>query len=85
MMAAETRNNNANIAYNEVEGNNDLQSNMAGDPDYNSSFSMTPNMLFVIRQEWEFGIGGRNPENLFARVERGRVKFIYCRQNQQLG
>jgi hypothetical protein len=79
MMAAET-NNNANISYNEVAGNNDLQSNMAGDPDYNSSLSKTPKTLFVLWQEWEVGIGGRKPAKLFTRVERGRVKFIYCRR-----
>ena len=79
LMAAET-NNNANISYNEVAGNNDLQSNMTGDPDYNSSLSKTPKTLFVLWQEWEVGIGGRKPAKLFTRVERGRVKFIYCRR-----
>ena len=79
MMAAAETNNNANISYNEVAGNNDLQSNMAGDPDYNSSLSKTPKTLFVLWQEWEVGIGGRKPAKLFTRVEtRGRVKFIFC-------
>ena len=35
-------------------------------------------MLVVLSQEWEVGIGGQKPARLFTRVERSRVKFIYC-------
>ena len=55
-----------------------IESNMAGDPDYNSSLSKTPKTLFVLWQDWEVGIGGQKPARLFTRVERSRVKFFYC-------
>jgi hypothetical protein len=42
--------------------------------------SKTPKTLFVLWQEFEVGIGGRKPARLFTRVERGRVKCLYCRR-----
>mmetsp|Transcript_1837 Transcript_1837/g.5364 ORF Transcript_1837/g.5364 Transcript_1837/m.5364 type:complete len:128 (-) Transcript_1837:56-439(-) len=36
--------------------------------------------LYVLWQEYEFGVGGRNPARLFTSVERGRVKFKYSRR-----
>jgi hypothetical protein len=53
---------------------------MVVEPKYHSSLRKTPKTLFVLWQEFEVGIGGRKPARLFTRVERGRVKCLYCRR-----
>ena len=44
---------------------------------YEATLSKCPKSLFVLWQEFEFGIGGRKPAKLFNSVERGRVKYSY--------
>jgi hypothetical protein len=58
MMAGAATNKNANTTFvaksntNELAGNNDLESNISVDPDYNSSLSSkTPKTFFVLCQE----------------------------------
>ena len=74
-------NNNQND--NELQVENEFGFNvdvMVVEPKNHSSLSKTPKTLFVLWQEFEVGIGGRKPARLFTRVERGRVKCLYCRR-----
>ena len=45
---------------------------------YESTLCKCPKSLFVLWQEYEFGVGGRKPAKNFNAQERGRVKFNYC-------
>jgi hypothetical protein len=49
----------------------------AGTVPYECTLTKCPRTLFVLWNEWEFGIGGRKPAKLFNSTERGRVKFGY--------
>ena len=44
---------------------------------YASTLTKCPKTLYVLWQEYEFGVGGRRPARLFNATERGRVKFNY--------
>ena len=44
-----------------------------------ATLSKGPRDLYVLWQEYEFGIEGRKPAKLFTRRERGRQKSKYCR------
>jgi hypothetical protein len=37
-----------------------------------------PGNIYVLWQEWEFGIGGRKAAKIFNESQRGIVKFNYC-------
>ena len=43
---------------------------------YHTTLSKCPKSLYVLWQEYEFGIGGRKPAKLFSAMERGKVKYI---------
>ena len=58
-----------------VENDNDDAGN-----NYVSTLSPTPRTLFILWQEYEFGIGGRKPARLFTPAERGKVKYSYHRR-----
>ena len=45
-----------------------------------ATLSKCPRNLYVLWQEYQFGLGGRKPARLFTSVERGRVKFKYSRR-----
>lgn len=45
-----------------------------------ATLSTCPRNLYVLWQEYEFGVGGRKPARQFTSVERGRVKFKYSRR-----
>ena len=45
---------------------------------YGSTLCKCPTSLFILWQEYEFGVGGRKPAKNFNAQERGRVKFNYC-------
>jgi hypothetical protein len=47
---------------------------------YVSSLSPTPRTLYVLWQEYEYGVGGRKAARLFTTVERGKVKYTYHRR-----
>ena len=49
-------------------------------PSFECSLLQRPRDLFVLWQEYEFGVGGRKAAKLFTRVEKGKVKFMYCRR-----
>jgi hypothetical protein len=49
-------------------------------PTFQASLMPNPRDLFVLWHEYEFGVGGRKPAKEFTSVERGRVKFKYCRR-----
>jgi hypothetical protein len=44
------------------------------------ALSPRPRNLHILWQEYEFGLGGRKPARQFTAIERGRVKFKYCRR-----
>jgi hypothetical protein len=44
------------------------------------NLSQHPRNLYVLWQEWEFGIGGRKAARLFTAAERGRAKHTYTRR-----
>jgi hypothetical protein len=44
---------------------------------FQSTLTKCPMSLFVLWNEWEFGIGGQKPAKLFSSKERGRVKSAY--------
>jgi hypothetical protein len=44
------------------------------------TLSLHPKDLYILWQEYEFGIGGRKPARQFTMQERARVKFKYCRR-----
>ena len=44
---------------------------------YATTLTKCPKTLYVLWQEYEFGVGGRRPARLFNATERGRVKFNY--------
>ena len=44
---------------------------------HGSNISKLPKTLYVLWNEWEFGIGGNKPAKLFLATERGRVKYQY--------
>ena len=44
---------------------------------YQATLSKCPRSLFVLWQEFEFGIGGRKPAKLFSNAERGKVRYSY--------
>mmetsp|Transcript_11854 Transcript_11854/g.17783 ORF Transcript_11854/g.17783 Transcript_11854/m.17783 type:complete len:154 (+) Transcript_11854:363-824(+) len=44
---------------------------------FRSTLVSTPCDIFVLWQEYEFGVGGRKPAKLFNQTERGRVKYKY--------
>lgn len=48
---------------------------------YECTLTTCPRSLFVIWQEYEFGVGGRKAAKTFSARERGRVKFKYCFRN----
>ena len=45
-----------------------------------ATLSKCPRNLYVLWQEYQFGLGGRKPARQFTAVERGRVKFKYSRR-----
>lgn len=45
-----------------------------------ADLSPHPRTLYLMWQEWEFGIGGRKAARLFTVEERGRVKYLYSRR-----
>ena len=45
-----------------------------------ATLSPHPKDLYILWQEYEFGIGGRKPARQFTMQERARVKFKYCRR-----
>ena len=45
-----------------------------------ATLSRCPRNLYVLWQEYEFGLGGRKPARQFTSAERGRVKFKYSRR-----
>jgi len=49
-------------------------------PSFESSLVANPRDLYVLWQEYEFGVGGRKAAKLFTRSERGKVKFKYSRR-----
>jgi hypothetical protein len=49
-------------------------------PSFECSLMPNPRDLFVLWQEYEVGVGGRKAAKLFTRVEKGQVKFKYCRR-----
>ena len=53
-----------------------VRRNLARVP-YESTLSKCPKTLYVLWNEYEFGVGGRKAAKLFNAVERGRVKFNY--------
>ena len=48
---------------------------------YECTLTTCPRSLFVIWQEYEFGVGGRKAAKTFSARERGRVKFKYSLRN----
>ena len=40
----------------------------------NGTLSKLPKPLYVLWNEWEFGVGGNKPAILFSATERGRLK-----------
>ena len=50
-------------------------------PQYQSTLMKNPKSLYVLWQEYEFGIGGRKPARQFSSKERGGVKFCYSLRN----
>ena len=51
-----------------------------GVPTGAATLSKCPRNLYVLWQEYEFGLGGRKPAREFTPAERGRVKFKYSRR-----
>jgi hypothetical protein len=47
---------------------------------YVSTLSPTPGTLYILWQEYKFGIGGWEPASLFTPAEQGKVKYSYNRQ-----
>jgi hypothetical protein len=45
---------------------------------YIYTLTKCPGNLYVLWQEWEFGVGGRRPAKSFNGSQRGKVKFNYC-------
>lgn len=45
-----------------------------------ATLSPLPRTIYVLWQEYEFGIGGRKPAKEFTAQERGRVKYSYHRR-----
>ena len=45
---------------------------------FHTTLCKCPRSLYVLWQEYQFGIGGRKPARLFNSAERGKVKFNYC-------
>jgi hypothetical protein len=45
-----------------------------------ATLSPNPRTLFVLWQEYEFGVAGRKAARLFTSAERGRVKYSYHRR-----
>lgn len=45
-----------------------------------ATLSRNPRTLFILWQEFEFGIGGRKPAKDFTAIERGRSKYAYHRR-----
>ena len=46
-----------------------------------AKLARNPKSLFILWQEFEYGIGGRKPAKAFTREERGAARFSYCRRN----
>ena len=46
--------------------------------DWTHSLAKCPKSLYVLWQEYKFGLGGRKPVKLFDSKDRGKVKFKYC-------
>jgi hypothetical protein len=44
-----------------------------------ATLSPHPKDLYILWQEYEFGIGGRKPARQFTMQERAKVNFKYCR------
>ena len=44
---------------------------------YQATLGKCPESLFVLWQEFEFGIGGRKPAKLFSTAERDKVRYSY--------
>jgi hypothetical protein len=63
----------------QVRAMNVENENNDGD-NYVSTLSPTPRTLYILWQEYEFGIGGRRPARLFTPAERGKVKYSYYRR-----
>ena len=53
-----------------------VRRNLARVP-YVSTLSKCPKTLYVLWNEYEFGVGGRKAAKLFSAAERGRVKCNY--------
>ena len=53
-----------------------------GHSNYVASVSLSPNprTIYDLWEEWTVGIGGRKPAKDFTAVERGKVKYKYCRR-----
>ena len=47
----------------------------------NAKLCRNPKSLYILWQEYEFGIGARKPAKAFTRDERGAARFSYCRRN----
>lgn len=62
-----------------VPGNNIMERRVVpgNNIPYESSLCRNPKSLYVLWQEWEFGVGGRKAAKLFSSRERGRVKYQY--------
>ena len=75
--------NNAQQANNHgrgVAGGSAIGGGAAANPLCPAELSPTPRTLYVLWQEYQFGIGGRKAARLFTREERGRVKHKYHRR-----
>ena len=57
-------------------GISNTQSNYVG----TVSLSPTPRTIFDLWDEWTVGLGGRKPAKDFTSMERGKVKYKYCRR-----
>lgn len=64
----------------EAEGENRSPRQLGGDPTVNERavLSKCPRTLFVLWQEYEFGLSGNKAAKLFTPRERGRNKFSFC-------
>ena len=58
-----------------------IDSNESSTVPYEATLCKCPKSLFVLWQEYEFGVAGRKAAKLFSSRERGRVKFNYSLRN----
>ena len=73
-----TDNSNNNSSSSRVSNRNSSRSRST--IPYETTLVKCPKSLYVLWNEWEFGVGGRKPAKMFSSQERGRkeVKFSYC-------